>query len=93
MTLDTAWTSGTVPAALTAKASPVEAYHIEFTATAAGGFTITDLNGNILLTFVAPTTGTVVAYDNSKQALKLPMGGRWILSAISGTGGQVQIWY
>lgn len=83
--VDTAWTTGTIPPALTAQAGngPQAFSKIVWTGgTAADVLTITDINGNVLFNEVCPVTGQdMVLWDNNGKKYTLKQS-QWVVSAI-----------
>lgn len=82
--VDTAWTTGTIPAALTniAGGGPQQFTKIVWTGgTAADVLTITDAAGNVLFSEVCPVTGQdVVLWDSKKKYIfKQSL---WVVSSI-----------
>lgn len=83
--VDTAWTAGTIPAALTSQAGngPQLFSKIVWTGgTAADVLTITDINGNVIFSEVCPVTGQdVVLWDNNGKKFPLKQS-QWVVTAI-----------
>jgi hypothetical protein len=105
MVLDTVWTAGTIPAALkpptgpsdttNTRNNPIGATLVIWHAAVAGSVSIQDINGNIIAEQTVPAASPqigqdVVIYSNSRNPLKLKMGG-WVLATL--TGGQLVIYY
>jgi hypothetical protein len=101
--LDTVWTAGTIPAALKPPTSAsdvtnlrnnsIDAKRIVWVGEAAAGdlCTITDINGNVILTAKASASiGDQVIYDRDRFPLKLKQGG-WVLSTLG--SGKLEIFY
>lgn len=84
--VDTAWTTGTIPAALTADLnnSPHAFKRIIWEGgTAADVATITDAGGNLLFTAICPVTGQdVIFWDSGGGAKYTFKQSKWVVSAI-----------
>jgi hypothetical protein len=95
MILDTTWTAGTIPAALTAITSPQAFSLIKLVNPAAAGdeVKITDINGNVLFDeFASVIHQDVVLWDASNGGKKYVLKqGLWVLLTLT-AGDKLYLW-
>lgn len=91
--VDTSWTTGTIPAALTAQANngPQHFRRIVWTnpTTAGDQLTITDAGGNVLFDVRCATAKQdVVLWQNSDDPFKFKQS-QWVVSTLTANSGRV----